>query len=148
MTSQTTAQGAPIGTWLLQSYTREDMENGAKENQFGARPNGYIIYTPEGRMSALFVKDGRAMPATAMPSDPERADLHKGMIAYGGRYAVEGDIVRHFIETSWNQVWTGTTLTRRFRVESNVLTITTLPSPNPVDGKMSSSVLVWHRAPA
>ena len=148
MTPQPLTQGAHIGTWLLLSYTREDLETGAKQDQFGARPTGYLTYTPEGRMSALFVRQDRAAPATMIPSAAERVELYNGMIAYGGRYVVEGDIVRHFIETSWNQAWTGTTLVRRFRIEDEVLTITTLPSPNPVDGRMSSSVLVWRRAPA
>ena len=67
------------------------------------------------------------------------------MIAYGGRYTIEGDLVRHTIDTSWNQAWTGTVLVRRFKVDGDTLSIRTLPSPNPVDGVMSSSVLVWRR---
>jgi hypothetical protein len=148
MTISSPAPAAHIGTWLLLSYTREDLTTGAKEDQFGAHPSGYLSYTPEGRMSALFVRQDRQAPAGAMPSDAERIELYNGMVAYGGRYEVEGDTVRHYIDTSWNQAWTGTTLVRRFRVDGDVLTIITLPSNNPVDGKLSSSVLIWRRAVA
>ena len=138
--------GPHIGTWMLLSYTREDLNTGAKTELFGAHPTGYLTYTLEGRMSSLFVRDGRAAPASMIATDAERIELYGGMIAYGGWYTIEGDIVRHHIDTAWNQIWTGTTTERQFRIEGDVLTIRTLPSPNPVDGQMSSSVLVWKRA--
>ena len=138
--------GPHLGTWMLLSYTREDLASGAKTDLFGAHPTGYLTYTPEGRMSSLFVRENRSSPATMIPTDAERIELYGGMIAYGGWYTIEGDIVRHHIDTSWNQIWTGTTTERQFRIEGDVLTIRTLPSPNPVDGRQSSSVLIWRRA--
>jgi Lipocalin-like domain len=146
MTSATSFDGPHLGTWMLRSYTREDLQTGAKTDLFGPHPSGYLIYTPEGRMSALFVRDGRTAPSTMIPTEAERIDLYGGMIAYGGWYTIEGDIVRHHIDTSWNQIWSGTSNQRQFKIEGDVLTIRTAPSPNPVDGEMSSSILIWQRA--
>ena len=145
MTSPHEHNGPHIGTWMIRSYTRENLATGEKTDQFGLHPSGYLTYGEDGRMSALFVRDGRRAPASMIASDSERVELYGGMIAYGGAYSIEGDLVRHSIDTSWNQAWTGTVLVRRFKVEGDDLVIRTLPSPNPVDGVESSSVLVWRR---
>ena len=137
--------GPHIGTWMIQSYTRENVATGEKSDQFGLHPNGYLMYGADGRMSSLFVRDARRAPAQMIATEAERIDLYSGMIAYGGTYVMEGDLVRHHIDTSWNQAWTGTVLVRRFNIEGDRLTIRTLPSPNPVDGIESSSVLIWQR---
>ncbi len=137
--------GPHIGTWMILSYTRENLASGEKTDQFGLHPSGYLMYGSDGRMSSLFVRDGRRPPANMIATDAERIALYGGMIAYGGTYAIEGDLVRHHIDTSWNQAWTGIVLVRQFKVEGDRLTIRTLPSPNPVDGIESSSVLIWQR---
>ncbi len=137
--------GRHIGTWMIQSYTRENVATGEKTDQFGLHPSGYLMYGADGRMSSLFVRDARRAPAQMIATEAERIDLYSGMIAYGGTYVIEGDLVRHHIDTSWNQAWTGTVLVRRFNIEGDTLTIRTLPSPNPVDGIESSSVLIWQR---
>jgi hypothetical protein len=41
---------AVLGTWRLQSYVREVLATGERFNQFGADPDGYIGYAPDGRM--------------------------------------------------------------------------------------------------
>ena len=145
MQALTPFTGPHLGTWMILSYTRENLATGEKTDQFGAHPSGYLMYGPDGRMSSLFVRDGRRAPATMIPTEGERVELYGGMIAYGGTYAIEGDLVRHHIDTSWNQAWTGTVLVRRFKIDGDILTIRTLPSPNPVDGIESSSVLVWRK---
>ena len=51
MSSTTQIDGPHLGTWMLLSYTREDLSSGAKTDLFGAHPTGYLTYTPEGRLS-------------------------------------------------------------------------------------------------
>ncbi|MFM0280476.1 lipocalin-like domain-containing protein [Paraburkholderia sediminicola] len=135
--------GPQLGTWKLQSFTDEDLATGQKTDLFGAHPSGYLSYGPDGRMSAILVKEGRKPPDTLVPTDAERVDLYSGLIAYAGTYSIEGDKVSHHIDTSWNQSWTGTTQVRQFRIDGNALYIKTLPAKNPVTGKESSAVLVW-----
>ena len=137
--------GPQLGTWELLSYTTEDLATGQKTNLLGAHPSGFLSYGSDCRMYAILIKDGRKAPATFVPTDAERIDLYIGLVAYAGSYSVKGDEVRHFIDASWNQSWTGTTQVRRFRINDNHLYITTLPAKNPLTGKESSSVLVWSK---
>ena len=134
--------GPQLGTWALQSNTTEDLATGEKAELFGAHPRGYISYGPDCRMSAILIKDGRKAPNSFLPTDAERVELYKGLVAYAGSYSIEGDKVSHHIDASWNQSWTGTTQVRQFRIEGKTLYLKTLPAKNPLTGKASSSVLV------
>ena len=134
-----------IGTWTLRSTERKTLETGEVTPLWGAHPSGTLIYTADGRMSALVLAENRKAPAAAMPTEAEALSLFKSMVAYAGRYTVEPDRVVHRVEQSWNQAWTGTDVVRFYKFEGNRLTLTTAPAPNPRDGKMSVSTLVWER---
>src|SRR5258708_38485999 len=97
-----------VGTWKFISYLRTDPETGKSANVMGEHPNGYLIYTPEGRMMVIVVADDRKPPT----ADEDRIALHKHMVAYSGRYTVDGGQVVHHVDVSWNQAWTGTALVR------------------------------------
>jgi hypothetical protein len=85
--SSTIARGGDdmlIGTWKLKSFVRE-LSTGGRYNQLGEHPDGYLSYSSDGRMSAIIVADNQIKPRSETPTDEERIELHKGMIAYGGR---------------------------------------------------------------
>jgi len=134
-----------VGTWTLRSTERKSLDTGETTPLWGARPSGTLIYTAEGRMSALVLADGRKAPATAMPTEAEALSLFKSMVAYAGRYTIEPARVIHHVEQSWNQAWTGTDVVRFYKFDGSRLTLTTAPAPNPRDGKLSVSTLVWER---
>ena len=67
------------------------------------------------------------------------------MAAYGGTYKFYGDRIEHFVDISWNQIWTGTTVVRDVKRDGEQLIFTTKPAPFPTDGKMSVNTLVWER---
>lgn len=134
-----------VGTWTLRSTERKTLETGEATPLWGAHPTGTLIYTADGRMSALVLAEGRKAPVAAMPTEAEALSLFKSMVAYAGRYTVAADRVIHHVEQSWNQAWTGTDVVRFYKFEGNRLTLTTAPAPNPRDGKMSVSTLVWER---
>ena len=136
--------GPQLGTWKLQSLTREDLATGQKTDLFGTRPSGYISYGPDCRMYAIVTKEGRKGPAALVPTEAERANLYSGLIAYAGTYSIDGDRVSHHIDASWNEAWTGTTQVRQFKIEGKTLHITTREK-NQVDGRESSSVLIWTK---
>jgi lipocalin-like protein len=52
-----------IGTWSLQSYVRERLSDGHRHNQFGDAPVGYIGYSADGRMYAIFTRNDRVSHA-------------------------------------------------------------------------------------
>ncbi len=45
-----------LGTWKLQSFMREVLATGERYKEFGAKPDGYITYLPDGRMTAIRVR--------------------------------------------------------------------------------------------
>jgi len=137
--------GPQLGTWKLESFTTEDLATGQKTDLFGAHPSGYINYGPDCRMYVILIKEGRKAPTTLVPTDAERIDLYSGLFAYAGAYSIEGDKVSHHIDASWNQLWTGTTQVRQFRIEGKSLYIKTLPEKAALTGKESTSVLVWTK---
>src|SRR5215471_4154221 len=112
-----------VGTWKFVSYMRTD-EQGKNVNVMGEHPDGYLIYTPEGRMMVIVVAENRKPPVT----DADWVALHKFMVAYSGRYSVDGGKVTHHVDVSWNQAWTGTDLVRFFKREEDKLVITTSPT--------------------
>ena len=134
-----------VGTWTLRSTERKTLDTGETAPLWGAHPTGTLIYTGDGRVSALVLAENRKAPASAMPTESEALSLFKSMVAYAGRYTVEADRVIHHVEQSWNQAWTGTDVVRFYKFDGNRLTLTTAPAPNPRDGKLSVSTLVWER---
>ncbi|WP_233887456.1 lipocalin-like domain-containing protein [Paraburkholderia flagellata] len=138
-----TGSAALLGTWKLQSFTTEDLATGEKTDLFGAHPVGYLNYGADKRMYAILLEENRNAPADLVPTDAERIALFNGLCAYAGTWSIEGDLVSHHVDTSWNESWTGTIQLRRFRIDGKYLHITTLPARNPVTGKECISELVW-----
>jgi hypothetical protein len=144
MVASASSWGAELnvaGTWKIVSFHTVQSANGTKYYPFGEHPKGYLIYTPEGRMMAVLVHEKRSAPKV----DEDRIDLHKYMVAYTGRYSVEGQKVVHHVDVSWNESFTGTDQIRFVKLEGDTLTITTPPTKNPITGLEGSSVLVWVR---
>ena len=136
-----------VGTWRVQSFVREVLATGERQKEFGEKPNGYIIYQPDGRVFFMLVGDNRAKPTGTPPTDEEKARLFGTLIAYSGTYVVEGDKATHKIDLSWNQSWTGGDQIRFFKIDGTTLTITTAINKNPRDGREGHAVLVFTKAP-
>jgi hypothetical protein len=134
-----------IGTWKLVSATREELPSGAKLDQLGAAPAGYLNYAPDGRMMAIIARGDRTRPATARPTMAEAEALFKSVLSYAGTYSISGNEVTHHVDVSWNEAWTGTRQTRNFQLDGDRLRLLTPPSPDPLDGKMSVRTMVWER---
>ncbi len=107
----------------------------------GEHPDGYLNYTPQGRMMVIVVAQDRKPPVTGQ----DRIALHKFMVAYSGRYTIDGDKVIHHVDVSWNQSWTGTDLVRIFQREQDVLVITTAPTQYSPDETHQVSTLTLRR---
>lgn len=132
---------SPVGTWKLISWQVIAKDEPPK-NLFGAHPKGYLVLTPAGRSIVLTTAENR-QPGMG---DQERAALHKSMIAYTGRYRVEGDELITTVEVSWNEEWNGTEQRRHFRIEGDKLFIETAPGPSILfPGKIDFRRIVWER---
>jgi hypothetical protein len=112
------------------------------QDVFGAHPKGFLVLTREGRSIVVTTAENRR----AGMGDAERAALHKSMIAYSGRYRIEGhDFITH-VEVSWNETWNGTEQRRHFRIEGDKLFIESEPAPSVLfPGKTDFRRIVWER---
>jgi len=136
-----------LGTWKLKSFVREMTATGEKYNQMGDHPDGYLGYSADGRMYAIITTDNRTKPLDVILTDEQRVKLHQTLQAYAGTYTVQSDKVIHHVDISWNEAWTGTDQVRFYKLDGNVLTITTV-NKSPVDGREGRTVLVWEKVKA
>ena len=137
-----TDQNPLVGNWKLISSQAVYDNNAEPQDVPGPHPKGYLILTPEGRMMTVATSTGRK-PG---PSDAERAELWKTMIAYSGKYRIEGNDLVTTVDVSWNEAWTGTEQRRHYKLEGNKLTLVTVPQPSPFfQGKTYTSTIVWER---
>jgi Lipocalin-like domain len=132
---------ALTGSWKLISW-QVIAEDGTAQDIFGAKPKGYLVLTPEGRSIVVTTAERRK----AGLDDAERAALHKSMLAYSGRYRIEGNDVITKVEVSWNEDWNGSEQRRHFRIEGDRLLIDSAPAPSIIfPGKTDFRRIVWER---
>jgi len=134
-----------IGTWKLVSVSREEIPSGAHSDIFGPDPIGYINYGADGRMMVVIVRSDRPRPHDADVTAAEAQALIKSMVSYAGTFSIDGDEIIHRVEIAWNESWSGTQQRRRFRFEQGRLLLSTPPSPDPIDGKLSVRNMVWKK---
>ena len=133
-----------FGTWKIVSNVTEDKTTGARHHPYGEHPNGYAVFTPEGRLIVLFTTEGNAAART----DEERSRLLKSMVAYSGIYRLEGDRFITNVDVSWNKWWNGTEHARNFKVEDDRLEIVTAwePASPKLGSPLRRGIMVWERA--
>ena len=130
-----------LGIWRLVSFEVEYQATGEREHTRGKNPTGYIIFTPEGRMTVVLTDEGRKAPKT----DQDRADLFRSMVAYMGMYRIEGDKWITKVDVSGNPALVGTEQARFFRVDGDRLQEMTTWTVRPEKG-MGRTVISWERA--
>ena len=108
----------------------------------GDNPKGYQIATPDGRWLALATPAERQIPKT----EEERAHAFRTMIAYSGRYRIEGSTITTKVEVAWNESWVGGEQVRHIRFEGDKLFIESPPMPHPnMFDKIVRVIVVWQR---
>lgn len=134
------------GTWRLISFTRTVVATGESTDIFGKSPQGTFIFGRDGHALVLIVSDKRPkVPDLTKLTDPERTELFKTMIAYGGTYTFDGKTLKLRPDISWNDNWTGLEQTRLVKFEGNRLFLSTIPAPSSVDGRPVTAVLTWEK---
>ena len=110
-----------LGAWQLLSYDVEQQSNGDTFAPMGDQPTGYVIFTPEGRLSFMLSAEGRKPGSNS----EERSALLSSMIAYTGIYRLESDRWITQVDVAWNPEWVGTEQTRFFTIDGDILTVHT-----------------------
>lgn len=132
-----------IGTWKLKTYIVEIQSTGQKIYPMGLHPQGYAIFTANGRVMFVLTGEGR-IPAK---TDADMANLHKTIVSYTGPYRIEGDQWVTSIEVAWNPEWVGTEQRRHFQIHGNEMLVTTTwrVMPNWQEWGMQRSILTFEK---
>jgi hypothetical protein len=131
-----------VGVWRLVSVVYEDAQTNERTPVLGEHPKGRQIATADGHWLALVTAEGRKIPQ----NDEERAQALRTMIAYTGRYRVEGGKVITKVEAAWNEAWVGGEQVRSIRFEGDRLFIESPPMPHPnLAGKVVRVIVIGER---
>jgi hypothetical protein len=135
-----------VGTWKLVSASAYSGDGNRNNAPFGINPTGFLMYTSEGRMSAMISYGGRQTLSSndrvTAPVD-ERAEAFATFFAYGGRYSLADDKVIHHVDISSVQNWVGTDLVRLVKFNGDQITLSTPPLS--VGGTIRTTELVFER---
>ncbi len=133
-----------VGTWELVDY--EYRIDGKKSTPLGLQPTGFLMYTPDGYVSAQMMKRGRPPYKSHdlhTGTEKEMAEAAHGYLAYAGAYkitsfdeATNTITILHTMSVSMNPTWLGQVQKRFARYEDGLLTIT---------AEVNESKLVWKK---
>jgi Lipocalin-like domain len=129
-----------VGTWKLISFQFEAEGSDERRDAYDAHPIGFLIITADGRMMTLLTASDRAQDAPA-------GSLFDRMMAYSGRYRLEGDDrFVAVVDVAWYPTWVGTEQTRFFKLDGETLSIISAPVEHPAfPGRRIRGVIVWRR---
>jgi hypothetical protein len=114
----------------------------------GEDATGQIMYTPNGRMSAILsFAERKPLDVDQFHKAPadEQAAAALTYVSYGGAFDVEGDRVLHHVEYALFPNWIGTDLVRTISWEDDQLVLTSLPETTST-GKTVVNRLFWRLA--
>ena len=94
-------------------------------------------------MMAIIEAEGRKAPST----DADRAALLSSVIAYSGKYRVEGNRWITTVDTAWNPAWVGTDQVRSYELVGDRLTVTAMwqPAVNISGAPVARGILQFER---
>ena len=134
-----------VGTWKQLSGTMVEEGSTSERSNLSAAPNGFVNFSADGRLILLSTDSARKKPAGEVPTAAEAEALYRSMIAYAGTYKLAGNKVTYHLEATWNESWTGSKQVRFWKVEGDLLTITTPEIVNPLTGKRSVFKLTFRK---
>lgn len=137
------------GSWQLRSWLISYEGNRAATAPFGEQPEGLLVYSPDGWMSATVCRGQRPLfPAGSSPrtADDQRiAEAYRSYFHYAGPYRVEGDHVIHAVHYSLNPNFVGTEQRRHMRLQGSLLTLSGSDRAGDIERHHE---LVWQRLAA
>jgi hypothetical protein len=136
------------GTWRLESWTIGYSDREDYTYPFGENPEGLLLYTGDGWMSASICRSGRprlpeGVNFRKLPADL-RADAFSSYFHYAGRYRVVGGDVIHSVSQSLNPNFPGSEQLRHAELDGQTLV---LSGKDEVGGVTRFHSLVWHKQP-
>jgi len=131
-----------IGTWGLRHFEL-GFPDGRTTHPYGEDVTGLLIYSDSGHMSAAFGSAKRQIGSAADLEEVGGKVAYDNFMAYCGPYDVEEDRIRHYVEVSSLEAWTGTDQERRLDIQDDVLSLVTMPHVE--GGDAPTARLEWRR---
>src|SRR5436309_14340020 len=79
------------GTWKLVSLNSKVIDTGEMRQPRGKAPNGYVSFTPDGRVTGVIASEKRPKPErVGKMTDQQRIELCNTVKAYAGTYKLDG----------------------------------------------------------
>lgn len=130
-----------VGVWSLVSYQSQDSE-GNIVFPLEKDATGFIMYHPDGYMSAQLMRQGRSVYESGdlhKGTTEEMAEAALGYLAYAGKYEVneETSTLTQHMEVSMNPTWLDQQQPRVGSIKEDILSIYNGLNPN--------DQLVWKR---
>jgi hypothetical protein len=130
-----------VGSWKLSSWVIQVVGGEATE-PFGPNPKGRAVFTPNEYVAFIIVAPNRK-PAS---NNEESAALLKSLLAYTGKFTIDGDKFTTKVDISGNELLTGQDQVRVFRLDGDRLSIRTAEQVSAVlVGKKVVGTLIWER---
>jgi Lipocalin-like domain len=139
-----------IGAWMLESYTAQDVESGEVSYPMGPNPEGLILYTTDGYMSAQLgsgERDRFQSDDIFGASANEYLKAGGSYIAYSGPFHFDEKKGRleHEMFVSFFPNWKGQRQVRLVGIDNDRLHLAP-DHPMPVNGRVTTVSLIWKRA--
>ena len=139
-----------IGAWTLESYTAEDVVSGEVSYPMGRNPEGLILYTTDGYMSAQLgsaQRDRFENDDVFGGSANDYSKAGRSYIAYSGPFHFDEKKGRleHEMFVSFYPNWKGQRQVRLVEIDNDRLHLAP-DHPMPVNGRLQTASLIWKRA--
>jgi len=139
-----------VGAWRLVSYVEKDVDTGVEDAPMGDQPEGIIMYTPDGYVSAQLCAPDRHNFADGdqyKGSPDEYVEAARTYMAYSGPFYLDEakHMLQHEMNVSLFPNWKGQRQIRIFSLDDKVLHLGT-DKPMKFAGGTKSAALIWHRA--
>jgi hypothetical protein len=137
------------GSWQLESWTIGYSDRDDFTYPYGEDPQGLLLYTEDGCMSASLARKERPLLPADMNfrklPDATKAAAFSSYLHYAGRYrVVDGDVI-HYVTRSLNPNFPGTEQLRHAELDGQTLV---LSGKDQVGDVTRFHSLVWHKVPA
>lgn len=131
-----------VGVWRLTGAYFVAQDTGDRLDLLGAEPFGYAVIESNGRMMAFLTSAGR----TPAASTSDMAALFKSMIAYTGRWSIDGEKFVTEVDGAWDPSWVGTEQVRYFALAGQTLSVRSAPAEDPLfTGQKIIAYVDWQR---
>ncbi len=139
MTELARRPNSPVGTWKLLSFQYEFEDSDQRDEPLGANPVGYLVLT-EQRLITLMTSRERT-------TDAAPGELLDSMIAYSGRYRLQGDdCFITTVDSAWRPTWIGTEQVRFFKMDGEILSAVSALREDPkYPGRRIRGVAIWRK---